>query len=105
MLTIKNGLIAERLDEAKIYTMSELNQRTAQVIEEINDSGRPALITKHGRFMALITPLRDATIESLVLSQGPLAEEMIQRASAPATTTYSADDMSELIKERYRDNP
>src|SRR5438067_6844264 len=63
MLTIKDRLVDAALDDPKIYTMRELNQRTAQVLEEINDNKRPAAITKHGRFVALVLPLRDAEIE------------------------------------------
>lgn len=49
------------------YSMRELNQNTAQVIREINESGEPALITRQGRPVALITPLADARTEAAVL--------------------------------------
>ena len=43
--------------EPRIYTMRELNQHTAKVMGEIEKSGVPAFVTKHGRFVAMITPL------------------------------------------------
>jgi antitoxin (DNA-binding transcriptional repressor) of toxin-antitoxin stability system len=55
-------------DEASVYTMRELNQQTARVIGEIETSGRPAFITRHGRFIAVITPLARGQIESRVLA-------------------------------------
>ena len=58
-----------RLAEAQAYTMRALNQNTAGVIAEINLAGRPAVITKHGRLVAMITPLEGVKVESMVLSQ------------------------------------
>jgi len=52
----------------RVYTMRELNQRTAEVIKEINESGKPGVITRHGRFVALITPLANKDVEAAVLS-------------------------------------
>jgi antitoxin (DNA-binding transcriptional repressor) of toxin-antitoxin stability system len=91
------------LGEAKIYTMRELNQNTAQVIEEINRSGQPAAVTKHGRFVALITPLVNAEIESLVVSHGRFAAELERRASDPDLVTHSADEAAERMRAHYRD--
>lgn len=50
------------------YSMRELNQNTAHVIREINESGEPALITRQGRPVALITPLANARVEAAVLA-------------------------------------
>jgi antitoxin (DNA-binding transcriptional repressor) of toxin-antitoxin stability system len=91
------------LSEAKIYTMRELNQNTAQVIDEINRSGQPAAVTKHGRFVALIHPLLDTQIESLVLSRGRLADELHRRASDTDQVRYSAQGMAERVRSHYRD--
>ena len=52
----------------RIYTMRQLNQQTAEVLKEINDDGRPAMITKRGRFIAMIVPLVSANIESTVVN-------------------------------------
>lgn len=60
--------VGSQLGSEQIYSMRELNQRTAEVIREINESGVPAAITRHGRFVALITPLTNADVESTVLS-------------------------------------
>ena len=92
----------DRITNAKTYSMRELNQHTARVLDEVNDSKQPAVITKHGRFIALITPLRDAPLESLILAQGAVADEMYQRATQPGPTTTSAE-LAEKIKRHYRD--
>ena len=89
------------LAELKIYTMAELNQNTAHVLNEINDAGRPAAVTKHGRFVALITPLRDAKIESVVLSQGPLANEIEARATDLTQVRYTPEELTARVIEHY----
>ena len=58
----------------RIYTMRQLNQQTAEVLKEINDDGRPAMITKRGRFIAMIVPLVGADIESTVV--GAIIDEV-----------------------------
>lgn len=55
------------VSNAHVYTMRDLNQHTADVIREINESGEPAVITRHGRFVALIKPLVGVNVESTVL--------------------------------------
>jgi prevent-host-death family protein len=52
----------------RIYTMRQLSQRTAEILEEINNDERPAMITKNGRFVAMILPVIGADIESTVVS-------------------------------------
>jgi prevent-host-death family protein len=86
--------------DAKTYTMRDLTQRTAQVIDEINETGRSAVVTKRGRFVALIVPLEHAQVERLTLS-GPLAEELRARAveaERPGAETYSSDQVAELLQ-------
>lgn len=52
----------------QIYTMRELNHDTAGVMKRINESGRPAIITRHGRFVAMVTPLLGKNVEGAALS-------------------------------------
>ena len=53
-------------DEALVYAMGELNQRTGQVVDEIQKYERPAYITNYGRFVAKMIPLDPAKVESAV---------------------------------------
>jgi antitoxin (DNA-binding transcriptional repressor) of toxin-antitoxin stability system len=64
-------------DDALVYTMRELNQQTARIMAEIEKSGKPAFITRHGRFVAFITPLAAGQVESRVLSE--MAREIADR--------------------------
>lgn len=49
--------VSSDTDQVQVYTMRHLNQHTASTIEEINQSKKPAIITRHGRFVAAIYPL------------------------------------------------
>jgi antitoxin (DNA-binding transcriptional repressor) of toxin-antitoxin stability system len=55
-------------DKALVYTMRELNQQTARIMGLIEKTGKPAFITRHGRFIAHITPLAPGQVESRVLT-------------------------------------
>lgn len=61
---------AERLhlDEARIVTMRELSQKTSDVMEEVVQSGKPAVITRHGRFLAVLSPIQQEKVESFLLA-------------------------------------
>ena len=56
-------------DQALVFTTHELGRQAARLISEIQKAGRPAVITKHGRFIATITPLAPGQIESRVLPE------------------------------------
>jgi antitoxin (DNA-binding transcriptional repressor) of toxin-antitoxin stability system len=64
-------------DEALVYTMRDLNQQTARVMSEIEKTGKPAFITRHGRFVAIITPVVPGQVESRVLAE--MAREIGKR--------------------------
>ena len=65
-------------DEALVYTMRELNQQTARIMSEIERTGKTAFITRHGRFVATITPLAPGQVESRVLAE--MAREIGKQA-------------------------
>ena len=55
--------------ETAVYTLSDLTQDAARIMDEIEQSGKPAFITRHGRFVAVITPLKPGEVESRVLGE------------------------------------
>jgi antitoxin (DNA-binding transcriptional repressor) of toxin-antitoxin stability system len=54
-------------DRALVFTVRDLDHRTGQVMDEIEKYQRPAVITRHGRFIATIKPLAPGQVESPVL--------------------------------------
>jgi prevent-host-death family protein len=67
-------------DDALVYTMRDLNQRTASIMSKVEKTGKPAFITRHGRFVAMITPLAPEQVESRVLAE--MAREIANPAEA-----------------------
>jgi antitoxin (DNA-binding transcriptional repressor) of toxin-antitoxin stability system len=67
------------LRQSRVVSMRELNQQTSAVIDEINKSGQPALLTKHGHFVALITPL-ERRVESIVLARDEELQALVDQA-------------------------
>jgi antitoxin (DNA-binding transcriptional repressor) of toxin-antitoxin stability system len=65
-----------------IYTMRDLNQNTARVMNEIREAGKPAFITSYGRFVAVITPLEPGQVEQQALAA--IAREMAAEGLAAA---------------------
>ena len=69
--------------EPVIFTVSQLGTPARDIISQLRERGEPALITDHGRFVAVITPLRDGEIEARVLPE--IARELQDRLSAGGT--------------------
>jgi antitoxin (DNA-binding transcriptional repressor) of toxin-antitoxin stability system len=65
-------------DRSLVFTMRDLNQQTARIMSEIEKRRLPAFITKHGRFVAVIQPLKPGEIESRVVSE--MAREVGKRS-------------------------
>jgi prevent-host-death family protein len=64
--------------ETLVYTMRDLNQRLSHIMSEIQATGSSAFITRHGRFIAVITPLAPGQVESRVLDE--MAREIGRRS-------------------------
>ena len=56
-------------DQALVFTMRDLNQQTARIMKEIDHAGKPAIITRHGRFIDIITPIAPGQVESRVMPE------------------------------------
>jgi prevent-host-death family protein len=91
------------MDSTPVISMRDLNQHTSTVIDEINDHGCPTLVTKHGRFIALITPLAGRSIESIVLSTDPRLRALMPNDQAATGVGSDADLMLDEFHERLRD--
>ena len=87
----------ECIEAPRVYTMTELNQQTARVLEAVNESGRPAVITRHGRFLAMLTPLAAGQVESAALSHGPLADDLRAARRSAAAESLSADEVESRL--------
>ncbi|HEY6424088.1 MAG TPA: hypothetical protein VIY28_12740 [Pseudonocardiaceae bacterium] len=96
MIRLASG---QTVEAAQVYSVTQLNQHCGEVMKEITRLGRPAVVTRHGKFVALITPLGDADVESVVLAQGPLAREFDDyEREASVADSLSPDEVERLIE-------
>jgi antitoxin (DNA-binding transcriptional repressor) of toxin-antitoxin stability system len=97
-------------DRPDVYTMRTLNQRTASVIDHVIKNG-PALITRLGRFVAVITPV-EPDLESRVLSevaqeigkQGPGASYQVNGRKPEVYTIRQLGQQTAFIIEQIEKN-
>jgi antitoxin (DNA-binding transcriptional repressor) of toxin-antitoxin stability system len=98
-------------DKPDVYTMRQLNQQTASVINGVIDKSGPALITRLGRFVAVIMPLEE-DLESRVLSdmakeiasQGPGASPGTNRAKPEVYTVRQLGQQTAFVIEQIEKN-
>ena len=64
-------------DQALVYSVRELGQQAARIMTEIENSGKPAIITRDGRFVATVTPLAPGQVESRILPE--MARQIAKR--------------------------
>ncbi|GAA2767445.1 hypothetical protein GCM10010103_64870 [Streptomyces paradoxus] len=86
-------------EETDVVTMRELGQAPAKAIERINETGRAALVTRHGHPQAIILPLANARIATTVLAKTDSRlhksvtaadEEMGTKGAVPASEVAQA---------------
>jgi antitoxin (DNA-binding transcriptional repressor) of toxin-antitoxin stability system len=68
-------------EDALIYSVRELGRQAARIVSEIENSGKPAFITRYGRFIATITPLAAGQVESEVLPE--MARQIAKQEPVP----------------------
>jgi len=69
--------------EVTTCTIEALRLDPGAVVAEVNDSGRPALVTEGGRFVAMVSPLRGVAVESILLQGLGDAAALSEVAVAP----------------------
>jgi prevent-host-death family protein len=52
-------------------TIRELGRNASRVVRDVEVSGRPALVTKHGRVVAAVVPVDEVELEDFVLANAP----------------------------------
>jgi antitoxin (DNA-binding transcriptional repressor) of toxin-antitoxin stability system len=91
----EHGPTADRSERA-ICTMRRLSHHTADVIRSINEVDDPALITRHGRVVAVISPLASARLEEVALAAILEMSDTYMGAAVAANsspTTHTAEDL------------
>jgi len=81
----------------------DLSRNPSAVLNDVTRSGRPALVTRHGRVIAALVPVDQEALEDLVLATAPQFLEDMAAASAAlkaGDTVGGAELWAELSDER-----
>lgn len=78
-----------------IVSVRELAQSTSRILAQVQESGRPAIVTKNGRPYASLVPINETDLEDFVLANAPEFVEDRRRADEEfaAGRTRSLDDV------------
>ncbi len=52
-------------------SIRELQRNVSKVVDEVATTGRPALVTRHGRLMAALVPVAERDLEDFILANAP----------------------------------
>lgn len=63
-------------------SIRDLANNASGVVAEVAESGRPAIVTKHGRPVAAVVPINGEDLEDFVLAHAPEYVEGRRRAEA-----------------------
>ncbi len=69
-------------------SIRDLANNASSIVQSVGDSGRPAIVTKHGRAVAAVVPIDQDGLEDYVLATAP--EYVRGRADADAELAAGA---------------
>ena len=80
-------------------SIRDLQRNAGGVIAEVASSGRPAVVTKHGRPVAAVIPVSEEELEDWVLANAPefvagrqAADEELAAGETTSLTAFLADE-------------
>lgn len=82
-------------------SIRELSRNTSGVVDDVARTGRPALVTRHGRAVVALVPIDESDLEDLVLARAPEYLAAMTQADedlAAGRTRPAADVFDELDK-------
>ena len=83
-------------------TARDLARKTADVLDDVEKSGRPALVVRNGRPVAALVPIDETELEDFVLASAPEYVRGMKEANAALAagqTRDAADLFAELDDE------
>jgi prevent-host-death family protein len=78
-------------------SIRDLSRNASSVVDDVVTSGRPALVTKHGKPVAAVIPFAEADLEDLALTKAAQFSDDLAAANAELATgkTRPAADVFE----------
>jgi prevent-host-death family protein len=67
------------------YGIRELQRRPSEIVEQVERTGRPALVTRYGKLAAVLMPIHSDAFEDYVLANAPEFVAKMQEADEDAS--------------------
>lgn len=64
------------------HGLRELQARASEIVRDVETSGEPALITRHGKLAAVIVPVDDDALTDFVFAHVPALASSLEEAEA-----------------------
>lgn len=91
------------LKAARVVPIRDLGEDLSAALARINSSGEPTLVSRHGQFVALITPLAGQRVESRALADDPVLFEALRGEAADAAVDRDTDLSVAEVRARLRE--
>ncbi len=81
-------------------TMRDLQRNAAQVVDDATDTGKPAIVTRNGKPVAILTAVDEETFEDFLLARLPSLDDDITAAykDVDQGLTEKADSVFDTIR-------
>ncbi|MGI8946288.1 MAG: type II toxin-antitoxin system prevent-host-death family antitoxin [Thermoleophilaceae bacterium] len=53
------------------FGIRDLQRRSSEIVEQVEKSGRPALVTRYGKLAAILMPIDSEAFEDYILTNAP----------------------------------
>jgi prevent-host-death family protein len=80
----------------------EFQRNASKIIEQVQETGRPVLVTRHGRAAVALIAIRQDELEDFILSRAPEFAESMRQADEDlrdGRTRSASDVFAELLDE------
>jgi prevent-host-death family protein len=78
-------------------SIRDLANNASAVVDEVSKSGRPAVVTKHGKPVAAVVPIDQEALEDWVLANGPEFVAGMAEADAAITRGERGKPLAEVL--------
>ncbi|AGL15672.1 type II toxin-antitoxin system prevent-host-death family antitoxin [Actinoplanes sp. N902-109] len=91
-----------RLPQGPVVTAEALDHDLTGMLDRINADGRPVVVTRQGRMIAVITPIEHRNAEARALAGSPEIQELLAAEAARAAngqvTSRTLADAEEWLR-------
>ncbi|HEY3116149.1 MAG TPA: type II toxin-antitoxin system prevent-host-death family antitoxin [Chloroflexota bacterium] len=77
----------------------KLARQTSQVVEQVASTGRPEIITRHGKPVAALVPIDESALEDWILANAPQFTRAMKEADAEIASGEHGRALDDVLAE------